>query len=78
MNDSNIQALADLQTTLLPYLGYFGENTRVQAFVVVVASFFIAWIFNRIVINFLKKIAAKSSFNIDNQLIDLFHKELPK
>ena len=76
MNENSIQALADFQTTLKPYLGYFGENTWIQALVVVIASFFIAWIFNGIVINFLKKIAAKTRFDIDNQVIDLFHKPI--
>ena len=76
MNETNNQTLADLQTTLKPYLGYFGENAWIQALVVIIASFFIAWIFNGIVINFLKKLAAKTSFNIDNHLIDLFHKPI--
>ena len=76
MNENNNQVLADFQTTLKPYLGYFGENTWTQALVVVIASFFIAWIFNAIVINFLKKMAARTQFDIDNQLIDLFHKPI--
>ncbi len=76
MNETNNQMLGDLQTTLKPYLGYFGENSWIQALVVIVASFFVAWIFNGIVINTLKKLALKTSFDIDDQLIDLFHKPI--
>lgn len=68
--------LGDLQVSLKPYLGYFGENSWVQALVVVVASFVIAWIFNGFIINTLKKVASRTSFNIDDQLIDLLHRPI--
>lgn len=76
MNENNDQMLGDLQTGLTPYLGYFGENTWVQALVVIIASFVIAWIFNGFIINTLKKLAAKTSFDIDNHLIDLLQRPI--
>ncbi len=76
MNESNNQMLGDLQVSLKPYLGYFGENGWIQAIVVIVASFVIAWVFNGFIIKILKKVASKTSFNIDDHLIELLHRPI--
>jgi small-conductance mechanosensitive channel len=65
--------LNQLQISLGPYLSLFGNNPWLQALVVIVASFLIAWIFNRFIITTLKKIASRTNINIDNQLLELLH-----
>ena len=65
--------LSDLQTTLQPYLAYFGDNSWVQALVIVVFSFLIAWIFDRFIIRVIKNLARKTRISFDNQLIELLH-----
>jgi len=75
MNETD-PMLGELQASLKPYLGYFGENTWVQAAVVIVISFVIAWIFNGVIITTLKNLARKTSFAIDDHLINLLHKPI--
>jgi len=75
MNETD-PMLGDLQASLKPYLGYFGENSWVQAMVIIIASFIIAWIFNGVIITTLKKLAHKTSFEIDDHLINLLHKPI--
>ena len=75
MNESD-PILGNLQASLKPYLGYFGENSWVQAIVIIVASLIIAWIFNGVIITTLKKIAHRTSFQIDDHLINLLHKPI--
>ncbi len=65
--------LGDLQNTLRPYLGYFGDHSWVQALVTVVASFILAWIFNRFVITLLKNLTGRTKLDFDNRLVDLLH-----
>lgn len=65
--------IAELQNTLRPYLGYFGDHPWIQALVIIIASFLIAWIFNRFVVTLLKKMTAKTKIEFDNRLIDLLH-----
>ena len=65
--------LGDLQNTLQPYLGYFGDHPWVQALVTIVASFTIAWIFDRFVIRLFKKFASKTKIDFDNRVIELLH-----
>jgi len=62
-----------LQTQITPLLTFFGDNPYVQALVVVLLSFVVAWIFNRVIITSLKKLAIKTRFEFDNHLIDLLH-----
>jgi len=76
MNENNNQMLADLQLSLKPYLGYFGENAWVQSLIVVVITFALAWIFEHLIIASLKKVAHKTSFQIDDQVIELLHHPL--
>lgn len=68
--------LSDIQNSIRPYLEYFGENIWIQSLVIVFASFFIAWIFNRFIITTLKRLTAKTNLNIDSHLIDLLHKPI--
>lgn len=68
--------LSNLQTSLQPYLEYFSENDWIQALVIIFASCFIAWVFNRFIITILKKLAAKTTVDFDNQLIELLHKPI--
>jgi MscS family membrane protein len=65
--------LGDLQNTLRPYLGYFGDHRWIQALVTVVVCFLLAWIFNRFVITLLKNLTAKTKIEFDNHLIELLH-----
>ncbi len=65
--------LSDIQNSIRPYLGYFGEHIWVQALVIAFASFLIAWVFNRFIITTLKRLTTKTKVNIDNHLIDLLH-----
>ncbi|MFT5974235.1 MAG: MscS family membrane protein [Gammaproteobacteria bacterium] len=65
--------LSDIQNTIRPYLGYFGDHQWVKALVIVFASFLIAWVFNRFIITALKRLATKTKLNIDNHLIELLH-----
>ena len=63
--------LSDIQNSIRPYLGLLGDNLWLQSLVIVLASFFIGWIFKRFIITTLKRLTAKTKFNIDSQLIDL-------
>ena len=65
--------LSDLQNTLRPYLEYFGDYSWIQALVIILASFLIAWIFDHFIISTLKKLAAKTRIEFDNRLIDMLH-----
>jgi MscS family membrane protein len=65
--------LSDIQNSIRPYLGYFGEYIWVQALVIVFASFLIAWVFNRFIITALRNLATRTKIDIDNHLIDLLH-----
>ena len=75
MNES-APMLGELQASLKPYLGYFGENSWVQAMVVIATSFIVAWIFNGVIITTLKKLARKTRFEVDDHLINLLHKPI--
>ncbi len=65
--------LGDLQNTLRPYLAYFGDNAWIQALVIVVFSFLIAWIFDRFFITMIKNLAYKTRIEFDNRLVELLH-----
>ena len=76
MNENSNQLLGDLQLSLKPYLGYFGENIWVQALVVLVVTFALARMSEYLMIATLKKIADKTSFQIDDQIIEWLHRPL--
>lgn len=65
--------LGELQNILRPYLGFLGDHLWIQALVTIVASFIIAWIFDRFVITLFKKLASKTSIEFDNRLLELIH-----
>ena len=68
--------LADLQNKILPYLEYFGDHAFIQAGVIIVASFFVAWIFNSFIITFLKRMALKTKHTFDDYLVEALHTPL--
>jgi MscS family membrane protein len=76
MNETNNQMLGDLQVSLKPYLGYFGDNSWTQALVVLIATFALAWVSENLIIASLKKVARKTRFQIDDQIIELLHRPL--
>jgi MscS family membrane protein len=65
--------LEELRVTVSPLWEYFGDNRFVRAMVVIVFSFIVAWIFDRVIITTLKKLADKTKFELDNDLFDLLH-----
>lgn len=62
-----------LQSAITPLLNAFGDSRYIQAVVVIMLSFVAAWIFNRVIITSLKKLAQKTQFDFDNHLIELLH-----
>ena len=63
--------LNELQSTVRPYLGLLGDNPWLQALVIVLASFVLAWVFNRVIISTVAKLANRTRIQFDNQLIEL-------
>lgn len=63
----------EFQSFIVPLLTIFGDNRFIQAALVVSLSFVVAWLFNRIIITSLKKMATKTHFDFDNHLFDLLH-----
>jgi small-conductance mechanosensitive channel len=63
--------LSDLQNSIRPYLGYFGDHQWLKALFIIFASFLIAWVFKRFIITTLRGLAAKTKVDIDDHLIDL-------
>ncbi len=68
--------LANLQTWLEPYLGFFGSNTWLQATVAIVGSLLLALIFDRFICGALKKLTARTQFSFDDLLIDYLHRPI--
>ncbi len=63
----------NLQTFITPILTLFGDNAYIQAMIAVLLSFIAAWLFNRVIITSLKKLAGKTSIELDDRIIDLLH-----
>lgn len=61
--------LEDGQKNIETYLQYFGDNAYLQAAIIVVLSWIIAWLVARVVLLYLKARAEKIKF-IDNYLLD--------
>ncbi len=76
MYESENLIISNLQASLKPYLAFFGEHTWMQALVVIVASCIIAWIFDGFIITGLKRIASKTRFDIDEQLVGMLHRPI--
>lgn len=62
-----------LQSLITPILTIFGDNRYVQAMLAVALSFVAAWLFNRVILTGLKKLALKTQFDLDDKLIILLH-----
>ena len=62
-----------LQSVFLPVLSIFGDNRYLQAVLAVVLSLVVAWIFDRVIITSLKKLALKTHFDLDDHLFGLLH-----
>jgi small-conductance mechanosensitive channel len=65
--------LNDAINWLRPYLTLFGDNAWLQASIVVLSSFMLAWIFNRFISAALRKLVARTRFEFDDDLIDHLH-----
>lgn len=65
--------LKNIQDWLNPYLGVLGENTWMQALVIILLSWIAAWIFTRFISTTLRKAAAKTPFKFDDLLIQHLH-----
>ena len=61
------------QSFISPALTVFGDNRYIQAMLAVILSFMAAWIFNRVIITGLKKLASKTHFEFDDHLFALLH-----
>jgi peptidoglycan/LPS O-acetylase OafA/YrhL len=65
--------LNDALNWLRPYLTLFGDSAWLQAAIVVLASFMLAWIFDRFISAALRKLVARTRFQFDDDLIDHLH-----
>ncbi len=65
--------LNELQASILPYLGIVGDNQWLQALVVIVGSFLLAWVFDRFISTSLRNLARRTRFSIDDELISILH-----
>jgi small-conductance mechanosensitive channel len=63
----------EFQSAISPVLTVFGDNPYIQALIAVALSFFVAWLFNRVIIKGLKKVALKTHFDLDDHIIELLH-----
>jgi MscS family membrane protein len=63
----------EFQSGIAPFLAIFSDNNYIQALLVLALSFVAAWLFNFVIISGLKKLALKTRFVLDDQLIELLH-----
>ena len=68
--------LAELQARLEPYLSILGAEPWLQAVVALVGSLAIAWIFNHVICNALRRMAARTQFRFDDYLIEHLHRPI--
>ncbi|MEM7209753.1 MAG: mechanosensitive ion channel family protein [Pseudomonadota bacterium] len=66
--------LETLKADIQPFLDVFGSNAYVQSLVVICAAFVLAMIIDRVIVSSAKKLAAKTSAELDNHIIELVHK----
>ncbi len=62
------------KSELIHYLSYIGENPIIHAAIILVASWIVAWILDKIIIAYVKRMTAKTTAEFDDQLVDLLHK----
>jgi MscS family membrane protein len=65
--------LDNIQQQISPYLELVSSNIWLQSIVIVVVSLVIAWIFNRFISSALRKLAARTTLQFDDHLIDYIH-----
>ncbi|MCP4983105.1 MAG: mechanosensitive ion channel family protein [Gammaproteobacteria bacterium] len=65
--------LNNLQSWLAPYLALLGDHPWLKALSVVMVFLVLAWIFDHFISATLRKLAARTRFNFDDQLIDHLH-----
>ncbi len=65
--------LSELQTSLAPHLQLVGDRPWLQALVVILIAVVLAWIFDRFISASLRKLAEKTSFSVDDHLIEHLH-----
>ena len=63
----------EFRSLISPVLTIFGDNRYIQALLAVALSFVAAWLFNRIIINGLRKLTQKTHFDLDDHLVDLLN-----
>lgn len=61
---------------LTHYLSYIGDNSFLHAIIILLASWISAWILDKVIIAYVKRMTAKTSAEFDDQLVDLLHKPL--
>lgn len=66
--------LEEFQSAILPLLNIFGDSRYIQALLAVALSFLAAWVFNRVIINGLKKLTLLTQLELDDHLIEMLHK----
>ena len=65
--------LNELQIKLQPYISILGENPWMEALVVILASWIVAWIFDHFIIAILKNLARRIRFQLADVVIDYLH-----
>lgn len=58
------------------YLSHIGDNPVMHVAVILLASWIVAWVLDKIVIAYVKRMTAKTSAEFDDQLVELLHKPL--
>ncbi|QBY04107.1 mechanosensitive ion channel family protein [Thalassotalea sp. HSM 43] len=68
--------MENLMQQLRHYLGFIGDNLFLQAGIVVLASFIFAWILDKVVISWVRRMTERTDGKFDDQLVDLLHQPL--
>ena len=58
------------------YLSYFSENRLLQALIVFICFWALAWILDRFVISFIRRLTIKTKITYDDQLLSFLHHPL--
>ena len=66
----------DTQATIESNLSFLGEHNVIQALVIILVSFVIAWALDRYVVATLRKLAQKTEGYLNEQLIAYLHRPL--
>ena len=68
--------MAEWKQRLTEYLSYIGDNPIMHAFVIILASLVLAWILDKVVIAWVKRMTGKTEAEFDDQFVELLHKPL--